>query len=147
MAEPARKIYSSTLPQPLVCALERRHAIVLDPDDLDEAIIDVVLHGDREAHAVYDMGKIHEVFAALGDEAIDEEQRWIEAIEFTDFNTVREVDYLARMEPDKNPILVERPPVKLEEGEAGEEDEDERQVWTSSKGQGWIVVAGGSVLD
>lgn len=77
------------------------NAVVLDPDDLDAAIVGVTQDSRGAWVAVYDYDKIVQVYAHLFDTtAADSAAEAYEgALEFVDYNTLRALPYMGERAP------------------------------------------------
>jgi hypothetical protein len=109
-------------------------APVFDPDDLDEAIIDVYKLPSGEHVALYDYGAIVSYFVKeLGGDGTGDEGEYEQAVEWVDYNTCRTVHY---MQP-RAPIIVRKP----FEGELEpDSDPDLEERFLVIGGEKWFVV-------
>lgn len=87
-------------------------AVLLDPEGLDEAVV-----GVAEGRAVYDYGKLIEAYMKVfgSDDERDEEARWVDAVEWVHYNTLRALPYLSL---NVRPIITGM-------GDEEEDDEDD----------------------
>lgn len=110
-----RKLPADKLTEVEIEALEE--TIVLDPVELDGAILGSTLNDAGERILVYEYEKLIEIYAGLDGDPNDEE-RFIGAQEWVDFNSIRALPYMG----PRAPLIVTR----LEEGDEEAMELDER---------------------